>query len=252
MKFPYEGVIFDWAWTLLDLGPEDDRPAFFAMAEFLETRGHSLGNPEHAYTASSTLFREQILTSRGCGLEAPYEMILNYMGMERGWDLREADKKEALSVYYKTIYSQRKLYEDTVPVLDAMQKALQGEVDVIVGIESRGFIFGAALADRLGVAFVPARKPGKLPAESLRAEYELEYGTDALEIHRDAITKGLSVAIVDDLLATGGTAAATCRLVEELGGVLHCYLFLIELSFLNGREKLKGHRVESLIQYAGE
>ena len=123
MKFPYEGVIFDWAWTLLDLGPEDDRPAFFAMAEFLETRGHSLGNPEHAYTASSTLFREQILTSRGCGLEAPYEMILNYMGMERGWDLREADKKEALSVYYKTIYSQRKLYEDTVPVLDAMQKA---------------------------------------------------------------------------------------------------------------------------------
>ena len=136
--------------------------------------------------------------------------------------------------------------------LDAMQKALQGEVDVIVGIESRGFIFGAALADRLGVAFVPARKPGKLPAEALRAEYELEYGTDALEIHRDAITKGLSVAIVDDLLATGGTAAATCRLVEELGGVLHCYLFLIELSFLNGREKLKGHRVESLIQYAGE
>lgn len=136
--------------------------------------------------------------------------------------------------------------------LDAMQKVLAGKVDVIVGIEARGFIFGAALADRLGVSFVLARKPGKLPAETVREEYALEYGTDALEIHKDAITSGQSTAIVDDLLATGGTAAATGRLVEKLGGTVHCFLFLIELAFLHGRDKLKGHRVEALIRYQGE
>jgi adenine phosphoribosyltransferase len=136
--------------------------------------------------------------------------------------------------------------------LDEMQKRFPERIDVIVGIESRGFIFGAALADRTGASFVPARKPGKLPAETVAEEYALEYGTDALEIHTDAISPGQKVLIVDDLLATGGTAAATGRLVEKLGGKVLGFLFLIELTFLNGREKLGDHRVESLIRYEGE
>ena len=136
--------------------------------------------------------------------------------------------------------------------LDAMQERFQEPVDVIVGIESRGFIFGAALAERYGAGFVPARKPGKLPAEVEQETYELEYGTDQLEIHKDAIRPGQKVLIVDDLLATGGTASATARLVKKLGGDIVGLLFLIELSFLNGREKLKDYRVESIIQYAEE
>lgn len=124
--------------------------------------------------------------------------------------------------------------------------------EVIVGIESRGFIFGAAMAYKLGAAFVPARKPGKLPAETVRAEYQLEYGTDAVEIHRDAIRPGQRVLLVDDLLATGGTMAATASLVEQLGGDIVGIVFLIELSFLNGRQKLAGYPVVSLIQYESE
>jgi len=125
-------------------------------------------------------------------------------------------------------------------------------VDVVVGIESRGFIFGAAVAYRLGVGFVPARKPGKLPAPAVRAEYSLEYGTDVIEMHRDAISPGQRVLIVDDLLATGGTAAAAVRLVEELGGRVVALAFLIDLSFLNGRSKLGGYEVFSLIEYDSE
>lgn len=125
-------------------------------------------------------------------------------------------------------------------------------VDVVVGIESRGFIFGAPIALELGVGFVPARKPGKLPAQTVRAEYELEYGTDAVEMHRDAIEPGQRVLIVDDLLATGGTASAVATLVEELGGVIVGIAFLIDLSFLGGREKLKGHDVFCLMQYDSE
>ena len=136
--------------------------------------------------------------------------------------------------------------------LDEMQKRYPVDIDVIVGIESRGFIFGAALADRIGASFVPARKPGKLPAETMKEEYALEYGTDALEIHKDAITEGQKVLIVDDLLATGGTAAAAGRLVEKLGGEVLGFLFLIELSFLMGRDKIKGHRVEALVRYDSE
>ncbi len=136
--------------------------------------------------------------------------------------------------------------------LDSMQARFQEPVDVIVGIESRGFIFGGALAERYGAGFVPARKPGKLPAEVEQETYELEYGTDQLEIHKDGIRPGQKVLIVDDLLATGGTAAATARLVKKLGGDIVGLLFLIELSFLNGREKLKEYRVESIIQYAEE
>ena len=120
-------------------------------------------------------------------------------------------------------------------------------IDVVVGVESRGFIWGADLAYELGVGFVPVRKPGKLPAETIRAEYTLEYGTNALEMHRDALQPGQKVLVVDDLLATGGTAKATCELVEGLGAQVAGVAFLIELTFLNGREKLAGYDVWTLI-----
>ncbi len=125
----------------------------------------------------------------------------------------------------------------------------QRPVDVVAGIEARGFIFGPALAYRLGAGFVPVRKPNKLPAEKAREEYALEYGTDALEIHRDAIQKGQRVLVCDDLLATGGTAAATTRLVKKLGGDVVGCGFALELSFLKGRDKLRGVDVFSLLQY---
>ena len=122
-------------------------------------------------------------------------------------------------------------------------------LDVVVGVESRGFIFGGAVAVELGVGFVPVRKPGKLPAETVKEEYSLEYGVDAVEIHRDSIRKGMQVMVVDDLLATGGTAAATVRLVESLGGVVVGVSFLIELSFLGGRKKLGHVPIHALIEY---
>ena len=121
--------------------------------------------------------------------------------------------------------------------------------DVVVGVESRGFIFGGALAQQLGAGFVPVRKRGKLPSRVIEEEYELEYGRDVLAIHEDAIRQGQKVLVVDDLLATGGTMAATLRLIERLGGVVVAAEFLIELRFLKGRDRLKGYRVESLIQY---
>ncbi len=125
-------------------------------------------------------------------------------------------------------------------------------IDAVVGIESRGFIVGAALAHRLGVGFVPIRKPGKLPAATLREEYALEYGTDAIEIHADALKKGSRVLIHDDLLATGGTVAASCKLVERLGAIVVGISFIIELTFLHGRAKLQGYQVTSLVQYDSE
>jgi adenine phosphoribosyltransferase len=122
-------------------------------------------------------------------------------------------------------------------------------VDVVLGIEARGFIFAPALAYAMGAGFVPVRKPKKLPAECASVTYDLEYGTDTLEIHRDAITPGCRVLIVDDLLATGGTARATTRLVEDLGGTVAGVAFVVELTFLGGREKLNGYNVFSLLQY---
>lgn len=119
----------------------------------------------------------------------------------------------------------------------------------IVGIESRGFIFAAPLADRLDAGFVPVRKLGRLPAETLRAEYALEYGTNTVEMHRDAIAPGERVVIVDDLLATGGTCRAAIELVERVGGVVVACAFLVELEFLKGRELLQGYAVEALIAY---
>ena len=122
-------------------------------------------------------------------------------------------------------------------------------IDVIVGIESRGFILGAAVADRLGAGFVPVRKLGKLPSTTIRATYDLEYGSDSLEMHRDAIDPGQRVLIVDDLLATGGTASATVKLVKELGGTVEGVAFLIELVELGGRTKLSGERISAVLQY---
>jgi adenine phosphoribosyltransferase len=123
------------------------------------------------------------------------------------------------------------------------------EPDLILGAEARGFIFGAALAYELGAGFVAARKPGKLPWETVSATYALEYGTDSLEMHRDAVEPGSKVIVLDDVLATGGTARAKVELVEGLGGTVVGVLFLIELTFLHGRERLEGHDVHSLIQY---
>ena len=123
------------------------------------------------------------------------------------------------------------------------------EIDLVIGIESRGFILGAAVAERIGAGFIPIRKPGKLPSEALKETYDLEYGQDALEIHTDAVNTGQRVLIVDDVLATGGTAAAATELVKKLGGELHGLAFLIELLFLNGKTKLTGEKVYSVLQY---
>jgi adenine phosphoribosyltransferase len=123
------------------------------------------------------------------------------------------------------------------------------EPDLVLGAEARGFIFGGALAYELDAGFIPARKPGKLPRETVEATYELEYGTDSLQLHRDAVTPGARVLILDDVLATGGTAKAKVELVEGLGGIVAGVIFVIELTFLEGRERLSGYDVHSLIQY---
>jgi adenine phosphoribosyltransferase len=134
--------------------------------------------------------------------------------------------------------------------VDAMSRPYSpGTVDLIVGIESRGFIFGAALADRLNVGFAPVRKPGKLPSRTRRASYALEYGEDSLEIHEDAAADGQRVLVVDDLLATGGTAAATVQLIRGLGAEVVGVQFLIELVGLDGRKKLAGENVHAVLQY---
>jgi adenine phosphoribosyltransferase len=121
--------------------------------------------------------------------------------------------------------------------------------DLILGAEARGFIFGAALAYELGAGFITARKPGKLPRETVEATYALEYGTDSLQVHRDAIPPGARVIVLDDVLATGGTARAKVELVECLGGIVAGVLFVIELDFLDGRERLSGYDVHSLVHY---
>jgi adenine phosphoribosyltransferase len=154
------------------------------------------------------------------------------------------------------------LFRDITPVLQEPESLLAaldlhclaiadltGQIDLVVGIESRGFLFGMALAARLGVGFVVVRKPGKLPAETIEADYALEYGTATLQLHTDAVAPGQRAIVVDDLLATGGTANATCALVERLGGEVLATLFLIELTALGGRGKLAGRRVEGVLQF---
>jgi adenine phosphoribosyltransferase len=135
-------------------------------------------------------------------------------------------------------------------VVDELADAFTGtRVDRVVGIEARGFILGAPVAYRLGAGFAPVRKAGKLPWDTEGESYELEYGTDLLEAHRDAVQPGESVLVVDDVLATGGTAAATGRLVEKLGGTVAGFAFLIELGFLAGRDRIAGHPVAALLTY---
>lgn len=134
--------------------------------------------------------------------------------------------------------------------IDSLTAPFVGQgIDLVVGVESRGFIFGAAVADRLGAGFAPVRKPGKLPSTTMRASYDLEYGSDSLEIHDDAVKAGQRVLIVDDLLATGGTAKAATGLVERLGGQVHALAFLIELVGLNGRDRLTGQTLHSVLKY---
>ncbi|MDR3709149.1 MAG: adenine phosphoribosyltransferase [Capsulimonadaceae bacterium] len=150
------------------------------------------------------------------------------------------------------------IFKDITPVLQspgAFQEVIdqfaefasERQPDVIVGIESRGFVFGAPVALALSRPFIPVRKVGKLPAETIREEYALEYGVNAVEIHTDSILKGQRALVIDDLLATGGTARATAALIERLGGRVVGYSFLIELSFLHGRDKLSGYDVQALI-----
>jgi adenine phosphoribosyltransferase len=155
------------------------------------------------------------------------------------------------------------VFKDITPLLadpEALDAAIQGlaepvrdlEIDCVIGAEARGFLLGTALAHALGAGFVLARKPGKLPYDTVRAEYLLEYGTDALEVHTDAVARGARVLVHDDLLATGGTASALCDLVDQLGGEVVACSFLIELAFLNGRERLAGRDVHALLRYDEE
>ena len=146
-----------------------------------------------------------------------------------------------------TLLKDREGFQMAVDAMAAPHKS--AGIDVVVGIESRGFIFGSAIADRLKAGFAPVRKLGKLPSETRRASYSLEYGTDSLEIHADAATKGQRVLIVDDLLATGGTASATVGLVKGLGADVVGVQFLIELLALGGREKLPGENVDAILKY---
>ncbi len=154
------------------------------------------------------------------------------------------------------------LFRDITTVLadkQAMQTAIRlhidaiadlvGTVDCVVGIESRGFLFGIPVAERLGAAFAPVRKPGKLPAAVIEQSYQLEYGEDRLQLHADAFRPGAKIVVVDDLLATGGTADATCKLIRQLGGEVLACVFMIELVGLKGRERLAPARVESLVSY---
>ncbi len=152
------------------------------------------------------------------------------------------------------------LFKDITPLLadveafrtciQLMVEQLDGDsVQAVIGIESRGFMFGAALADKLGVGFVPVRKPGKLPAATFRADYHLEYGSDAVEIHQDALSAGDKVVIVDDLIATGGTAKATADLIQKCGAEVSAFVFVINLVELEGTKQLEPHRVISILDY---
>lgn len=147
-----------------------------------------------------------------------------------------------------TVLQDPEAFKQSMDELKAKAQAL-GDFDLVVGPESRGFIFGAPLAYSLNKGFIPIRKKGKLPYKTIRAEYQLEYGSDILEMHEDAVKPGQRVVIVDDLLATGGTSESNIKLVEMLGGEVAGVLYFIELSFLNGRDRLKGYKVESVVRF---
>lgn len=162
-------------------------------------------------------------------------------------DIQDFPKK---GIVFKDITPLLNSPEATTACLDLLLTQFENQkIDKVVGVESRGFFFGILLAQRLNAGFIPVRKPKKLPYETISASYELEYGTDTLEIHIDAIQPGDKVLIHDDVLATGGTAKAVCELVEQLGGEIVQVNFLMELSFLNGKEKLEGKSVFSALVY---
>ena len=149
-----------------------------------------------------------------------------------------------------TLLKDKTAFKATVDIL--YEKYAKSEIEKVAAVEARGFITGAALADRLGAGFVLLRKPGKLPSETLRENYKLEYGEDGIEIHKDAITLGERILLHDDLLATGGTISAACNLVEKAGGSIVGVSFLIELAFLHGRVRLPGQNIFSIMQYDSE
>jgi len=166
---------------------------------------------------------------------------------ERIREIPDFPKPGILFYDITTLLKDRAAYKEAI---DLMLEPYRGEkIDIVVGMESRGFIFSSAMAYQLKAGLVPVRKLGKLPAETITVEYALEYGSNTLEIHRDAITAGQRVLIVDDLLATGGTVRGTIDLVERLQGVVVGLAFLVELDFLKGRERLGNHRVTSVIRY---
>lgn len=147
-----------------------------------------------------------------------------------------------------TVLQDPEAFKDCMDSFNELAQQLE-DFDVIVGSESRGFIFGAPLAYKMGKGFVPVRKKGKLPYKTIKAEYDLEYGKDVLEMHEDAILPGQKVLIVDDLLATGGTTEANIKLIEQLGGEVVGIIYFIELEFLKGRDKLKGYKVNSIVKF---
>ena len=165
-------------------------------------------------------------------------------------DIRDFPKPGIVFKDITPLLADGRLFRDAIGILGDRYRA--EKIDIVLGIESRGFIIGAALAHELGAGFSVVRKPGKLPYQTHSASYELEYGKDSLEIHIDAIPQAARVIIADDLIATGGTAAATANLVSRLGGTVVECAFLIELSFLKGREKLKPHPVFSILRYDSE
>jgi len=162
-------------------------------------------------------------------------------------DIPDFPKKGIIFKDITTLIKDGKKFQNAI---DCVVERYAGErIDKVVSIEARGFIFGSAIAYKLGAGLIPVRKKGKLPYKTHKVEYELEYGTDSLEIHKDAISPGDNVLIIDDLLATGGTMKAVCELVNGLGGKIIEVAFLIELTFLKGRQKLKDHKVFSLIEF---
>ena len=162
-------------------------------------------------------------------------------------DIPDFPKPGILFKDITTVLNDAKLFKAAVDLM--VGEAGNINPDIIVGIESRGFIFGAAMAYRMNKGFVPIRKPGKLPGKTVSEEYELEYGMDSVEIHEDAISAGMKVLLVDDLLATGGTASAAAKLIEKLGGDIINILFLVELKFLKGRELINKYNVNALITF---
>ena len=162
-------------------------------------------------------------------------------------DIPDFPKKGIIFKDITTLLRDPVSFQRTVDLLG--HRYIDKSIDLVVGVEARGFIIGAALAYKLGAGIILVRKPGKLPYKTHKASYELEYGTDELEIHQDAISKGQRVLIADDLLATGGTVSAVISLIEKLGGEIEECAFLVELDFLKGREKLKPHNVFSLLNF---